>query len=97
MLYTAREGVYKKVLEEVAKIPVPLPELISANFHCSPAAVQKDDGSFVVSTLTATASFQFFKWLGRWFKASRAKLIIGKVGMTGQDYKMCLFPMVPFI
>jgi L(+)-tartrate dehydratase beta subunit len=92
VVYTAREGVYKKVLEEGAKIPISLPKLSSTNFHCSPAAVQEDDGSFVVSAVTATASFRFSKWLGRWFKASGAKLIIGKGGMTGEDYKNVFVP-----
>ena len=91
-VYTAREGVYKKVLEDNAEMPVSLPQLSAANFHCSPAAVQEDDGSFTVSAVTATASFRFSKWLGRWFKASGAKLIIGKGGMTGKDYKDVFVP-----
>lgn len=91
-VYTGREGVYKKVLDDKAELPVPLPELSGANFHCSPAAVQEDDGSFTVSAVTATASFRFSKWLDRWFKASGAKLIIGKGGMTGEDYKNVFVP-----
>lgn len=91
-VYTGREGVYKKVLEDNAELPIPLPEMSGANFHCSPAAVQEADGSFTVSAVTATASFRFSKWLGRWFKASGAKLIIGKGGMTGEDYKNIFVP-----
>ncbi len=91
-VYTAREGVYKKVLEDGAPMPVPLPELSGANFHCSPAASQEDDGRFTVSAVTATASFRFSKWLDRWFAASGAKLIIGKGGMTSKDYKQMFVP-----
>lgn len=91
-VYTAREGVYKKILEDGAEMPVPLPELSGANFHCSPAARQEDDGSFTVSAVTATASFRFSKSLEGWFKASGAKLIIGKGGMTGKDYKDVFVP-----
>ena len=44
-VYTAREGVYKKAVEDGAGLPAPPEELGSANFHCSPAA-----------TLTRTAA-----------------------------------------
>ena len=50
IVYTAREGVYKKVIEDGAEMPVPLPELSGANFHCSPAATRKD--AVAVTALT---------------------------------------------
>ena len=34
-IYTAREGVYKRALEEKANLPVDLPHQSAANFHCS--------------------------------------------------------------
>ncbi|HEU0159530.1 MAG TPA: fumarate hydratase, partial [Hyphomicrobiaceae bacterium] len=34
-IYTAREGVYKKAVEERAGLPAPAAALGSANFHCS--------------------------------------------------------------
>ena len=46
LMYTAREGVYMRALEEKANIPMELPSESAANFHCSPAAVIRDDGSF---------------------------------------------------
>ena len=39
-IYTAREGVYKRALEDKANLPVDLPHR-SANFHCSPAATMQ--------------------------------------------------------
>ena len=38
LMYTAREGVYMRALEERANIPMELPRDSAANFHCSPAA-----------------------------------------------------------
>ena len=38
LIYTAREGVYKRALEDQANIPMELPRDSAANFHCSPAA-----------------------------------------------------------
>ncbi len=86
-VYTAREGIYKRVLEDGVALPLDLPAQSAANFHCSPAATQNEDGSFVMGAVTATASFRFSKWIGAWLKASGAKLIIGKGGMSPQDYK----------
>ena len=77
-IYTAREGIYKKVLEEHADLPLELPKESATNFHCSPAAVQNENGDFNLGAVTATASFRFSRWIGDWLKISGAKLIIGK-------------------
>ncbi len=92
MVYTAREGVYQKVVDDGTELPSGLKDLSSANFHCSPAATQNDDGSFTMGAVTATASFRFSKWIGPWFQASEAKLIIGKGGMSPEDYKTHFVP-----
>ena len=92
VVYTGREGVYKKVLEEGADLPNGLTELSNANFHCSPAAAVEPDGSYSVGGVTATASFRFSKWMRAWLERSGAKLIIGKGGMSPADYRDLLVP-----
>ena len=92
LIYTAREGVYMRALEDGANIPMELPAESAANFHCSPAATIRDDGSFDMGAVTATASFRFAKWLPEWFDKSGAKLIIGKGGMSSKDYKDYFVP-----
>ena len=87
VVYTAREGVYRKVLEEGTPLPEGLAQASNANFHCSPAAAREPDGTFNVGGVTATASFRFAKWMPRWFAASGAKVVIGKGGMSGADYR----------
>ena len=91
-IYTAREGVYKRALEEKANLPIDLPHRSAANFHCSPAASMNSDGSFNLGSVTATASFRFSKWIGQWLSQSGAKLIIGKGGMSAEDYKKYFVP-----
>ena len=91
-IYTAREGIYKKILEEGFSLPINLPQESATNFHCSPAASQNDDGSFNLGAVTATASFRFSKWIGGWLKQSGAKIIIGKGGMSVEDYKNHFVP-----
>lgn len=92
LIYTAREGVYKRALEDKANIPMDLPVESAANFHCSPAARINDDGSFDMGAVTATASFRFSKWLPEWMEKTGAKLIIGKGGMSSKDYKAYFVP-----
>ena len=87
LMYTAREGVYMRALEDQANIPMELPGQSAANFHCSPAARINPDGSFDMGAVTATASFRFAKWLPEWMAKTGAKLIVGKGGMTSKDYK----------
>ncbi|OCW56359.1 fumarate hydratase C-terminal domain-containing protein [Hoeflea olei] len=92
LIYTAREGVYKRALEDNANIPMELPSESAANFHCSPAATIAEDGSFRLGAVTATASFRFTKWIGDWMARSGAKLIIGKGGMSAKDYQEHFVP-----
>ena len=92
VVYTGREGVYKKVLEEGAALPAGLTELSNVNFHCSPAAAVEADGSYTVGGVTATASFRFSKWMRAWLELSDAKIIIGKGGMSIEDYRDILVP-----
>lgn len=96
VVYTAREGVYMRVLEQNSVLPLELPQESATNFHCSPAAVPVDkpgsNQAFEVSAVTATASFRFSKWMKNWFDVSGAKLIIGKGGMSVEDYKQCFVP-----
>ncbi len=92
LMYTAREGVYMRALEDRANIPMDLPAESATNFHCSPAARINPDGSFEMGAVTATASFRFAKWLPEWLAKSGAKLVIGKGGMTSKDYKSYFVP-----
>ena len=92
VVYTGREGVYKKTIEEGAPLPLDLPAVSAANFHCAPAAAQNDDGTFTLGAVSATASFRFAKWIEDWFRISGAKIIIGKGGMKPEDYKRYFVP-----
>ena len=81
-IFTAREGVYQRAIEDGAGMPASRDALGLANFHCSPAAAVNPDGSYTVGAVTATASFRFAKWLDGWFQLSGCNIIIGKGGMT---------------
>ena len=92
LIYTGREGVYRKVVDEGASPPEGVLALTNVNFHCSPAAAVEADGSYKIGAVTATASFRFSKWMKAWFEISGARMIIGKGGMSENDYKSLFVP-----
>ena len=92
LVYTGREGLYKRLIDDGVPPPVDLAALSNVNFHCSPAASVEADGSYRVGAVTATASFRFSRWLTEWFKLSHCKIIIGKGGMSEADYKQHFVP-----
>jgi len=93
VIYTGREGVYKKVVDEGLSPPEGVMELTNVNFHCSPAAAVRDDGSYNIGAVTGTASFRFSRWMKDWFEISGARMIIGKGGMSESDYKTLFVPV----
>lgn len=92
LLYTAREGVYEKVLNKGETPSIDFTKLTNVNFHCAPAAAQNDDGSYNVGAVTATASFRFAKYLKRWFAETGTRVIIGKGGMSQAHYNELFVP-----
>lgn len=92
VLYTAREGVYRKVVEDGTDLPAAVKALTNVNFHCSPAATARPDGTYAVEAVTATASFRFGKSMRRWFERSGAKVIVGKAGLTELAYREWFVP-----
>src|SRR3989440_1346093 len=92
ILYTAREGVYRKVVDLGLGLPASVRQLTNVNFHCSPAATVRPDGSYAVEAVTATASFRFGKSMTRWFEQSGARVIVGKAGLTELAYREWFVP-----
>lgn len=92
IVYTAREGVYQRVLGEGRQLPVDnLAAVSNVNFHCSPAAAPEGD-SYRIGGVTATASFRFSKWMADWLDLTGTKIVIGKGGMPREDYEKILAP-----
>jgi len=86
-VFTGREGVYKRAIDDGVPLPIDPHQISNVNFHCSPAAAPNGDGTFRVGAVTATASFRFAKWLDRWFEQTGTKVIIGKGGMNPAIYR----------
>jgi L(+)-tartrate dehydratase beta subunit len=91
-VYTAREGVYHRVVQQGRDFPDGVRRLTNVNFHCSPAATVRPDGSYAVEAVTATASFRFGRSMARWFELTQAKVIVGKAGLTELAYREWFVP-----
>jgi L(+)-tartrate dehydratase beta subunit len=92
LVYTAREGVYRQVVERNLPFPPSVRALTNVNFHCSPAAAVRPDGGYAVEAVTATASFRFGKAMRPWFERSGAQVIVGKAGLTERAYREWFVP-----
>lgn len=92
LIYTAREGIYERILEKGENPPVDFTKLTNVNFHCSPAAATDEDGTHNIGAVTATASFRFAKYLTRWFEKTGTRVVIGKGGMNADHYRDILVP-----
>jgi L(+)-tartrate dehydratase beta subunit len=92
IVYTAREGVYRQVVDEGRGLPPRVRALTNVNVHCSPAAARRPDGTYAVEAVTATASFRFGKSFARWFEKSGARVIVGKAGLTETAYREWFVP-----
>src|SRR5947208_16810501 len=53
VLYTAREGVYRNVVERGVPMPPGVREPTNVNFHCSPARPGRRDRAYPVQALAA--------------------------------------------
>ena len=95
IIFTGREGMYKRLIDQGLELPVPISKISNVNFHCSPAASAGKEG-YVVKAVTATASFRLSKWMEEFFKKTNCKIIIGKAGMTSDDYKKLFVPAGAF-
>jgi len=91
VVYTAREGVYERVLVKGEPLPEGLAEISNANFHCSPAAAREGDG-YRIGGVTATASFRFSKYMADWLDLTGTRIVIGKGGMALDDIRTILAP-----
>ncbi len=87
VIFTGRIGVYKKLFEEGAPLPVDIPSLTNVTFHCSPAVGEKAPGEWEVSAVTATASFRFEEHVPLLLERHGVRVVIGKGGMAPETYE----------
>ena len=81
VLFTSREGVYDLLFEKREAPPVDIAAISNVTFHCAPAVSETADGGYRITSVTATASFRFAKYMGEFVPRFGIKAVIGKTGM----------------
>lgn len=86
-IHTGRALFYQHVLDKGNDVPIDVASLSNVQIHCAPAAVERSPGNYYVSSIQATASFRYWKWVPAYVERYGIRAIIGKAGMDQWVYK----------
>ncbi len=81
-IHTGRALVYQHVLEKGIDPPIDIAATCNIQMHGAPAGVEEAPGRYRVSSIQATASFRYWKWVGPYIERFGIRAIIGKGGMN---------------
>jgi L(+)-tartrate dehydratase beta subunit len=87
LIFTGREGFYYQVFEKGLELPLDLGHTCNVTFHCSPAVSELRPGEYHISSVTATASFRFAKYVPLLLERYGIRAVIGKGGMQEEVYQ----------
>jgi L(+)-tartrate dehydratase beta subunit len=86
-VHTGRGLVYQHVLERGNAPPVDLATVSNVQMHGAPAAVEDSPGVYRLSSMQATASFRYWKWVPDYVERFGIRAVIGKAGMDKWVYE----------
>ena len=86
-IHTGRALVYQHLLEKGNEPPIDLAETCNVQMHASPAGVEDEPGRYRLSSIQATASFRYWKWVPAYVERYGIRAIIGKAGMDKWIYE----------
>jgi len=86
-IHTGRALVYQHVLERGNKPPIDLASTSNVHMHGAPAGIEDSPGNFRISSIQATASFRYWKWVPDYVERFGIRAVIGKAGMDGAIYR----------
>jgi L(+)-tartrate dehydratase beta subunit len=87
LIHTGRALVYQHVLERGHNPPLDLARECNVQMHGAPAGVEDSPGKYRISSIQATASFRYWKWVPEYVEKFGIRAIIGKAGMDGKMYR----------
>lgn len=87
LLFTGREGLYRRLFDLDLQPPVDIRSLSNVTFHCSPAVSEISPGEYHIAAVSATASFRFDKYIPLLFERYGVRVVIGKGGMQEEVYQ----------
>jgi L(+)-tartrate dehydratase beta subunit len=86
-VHTGRALVYQHVLEKGNPIPIDIASVSNVQMHAAPAGREEAPGKYRISSIQATASFRYGKWVPDYVRKFGIRAIIGKGGMDGAIYR----------
>ena len=86
-IHTGRALVYQHVLEKGVDPPIDIANGCNVQMHGAPSGVEDAPGRYRVSSIQATASFRYWKWVGPYMERFGVRAIIGKGGMDQSLYE----------
>lgn len=87
LVHTGRALVYQHVLEKNHPMPIDLASTSNVQMHAAPAGQEEAPGRYRISSIQATASFRYGRWVPDYVRRFGIRAIIGKAGMDGAIYR----------
>lgn len=86
-IHTGRAQVYQHVLDRGHAPPIDLAGESNVQMHAAPAGVEEAPGRYRISSIQATASFRYGRWVPDYVRRFGIRAVIGKGGMHGAIYR----------
>lgn len=86
-IHTGRALAYEHILDKGNEPPLDIAGSCNVQMHGAPAGVEDSPGQYRISSIQATASFRYWKWVGRYIERFGIRAIIGKAGMDESVYR----------
>src|SRR5262245_39110759 len=86
-IFTARDGVFKYMIDEGNPPPIPIRDMFNVTTQSSPAGTEVSPGKYMVNSLQATAGFRYAQWMDRLMGRHGVKAVLNKGGMSQQMYQ----------
>lgn len=87
LVHTGRALVYQHILEKGHAPPLDLAKESNVQMHAAPAGVEDAPGQYRLSSIQATASFRYWKWVSAYVERFGIRAVIGKAGMDQAIYR----------
>ena len=89
LIHTGRALVYEHMLERGNAPPIDLASQSNVQMHAAPAGQEdeRDPSGYRISSIQATASFRYWRWVPDYVRRFGIRAIIGKAGMDQSIYR----------
>lgn len=87
LIHTGRALQYQHLLDKGVPPPIDIAGTCNVQMHAAPAAQEDAPGVYRISSIQATASFRYWKWVPEYVERFGIRAVIGKAGMDKQIYE----------